>query len=151
MILLEPSQFIKTQQYGVLSTHSLSEPGYPFGSITPYIISGEGDIAILISHLAEHTHNIEANPKVSLTIFNPNDSDNPSAGARITCLANVEQATNEIELREAYLHQFPESEIILGLPGFHFYLLKLKKVRLVAGFGQAKWLYPSHLKMHDSV
>jgi len=140
MTTLEPSQFIKAQQYGVLSTHSLSESGYPFGSITPYIISNDGDIAILISHLAEHTHNIEANPKVSLTIFDPNDSDNPSAGARITCLANVTQADNEAELRKAYLHQFPESEIILELPGFHFYLLKLKKIRLVAGFGQVKWI-----------
>jgi len=145
MTLLDPSEFINAQQYGVLSTHSLSEPGYPFGSITPYIISDDGNIAILISHLAEHTHNIEANPKVSLTIFDPKDAENPSAGARITCLANVEQASDETLLRQAYLRQFPESEIILGLPGFHFYLLKLSKVRLVAGFGQVKWLAAQQL------
>ncbi|MDC9725181.1 MAG: pyridoxamine 5'-phosphate oxidase family protein [Gammaproteobacteria bacterium] len=147
MTTLIPSQFIKAQQYGVLSTHSLSESGYPFGSITPYIISSEGDIAILISHLAEHTHNIEANPKVSLTIFDPKDAENPSAGARVTCLANVEKAASETELRKDYLHQFPESEITLGLPGFHFYLLKLTKVRLVAGFGQVKWLDVKQLSL----
>jgi len=147
MTTLNPSQFIKAQQYGVLSTHSLTEPGYPFGSITPYIINDQGDLAILISHLAEHTHNIEANPKVSLTIFDPKDADNPSAGARITCLAEVEKAPDETNLRVDYLRQFPDSEIILGLPGFHFYLLKLSKIRLVAGFGQVKWLETKQLSL----
>ena len=137
---LDPNQFIHNQNYGVLSTHSQAESGYPFGSITPYIISGEGDIAIFISHLAEHTHNIKTNPKVSITIFDPADAANPSAGARITCLANAYQAQDETQLRKDYLAQFPDAEIILDLPGFHFYLLKLTKIRLVAGFGQVKWL-----------
>lgn len=147
MTVLEPSEFIRAQHYGVLSTHSLSESGYPFGSITPYIISDDGDIAIFISHLAEHTHNIEANSKVSLTIFDPKDATNPSAGARITCLANAEKETNDTELRNTYLRQFPESETILGLPGFHFYLLTLSKIRLVAGFGQVKWIDAKQLSL----
>ena len=137
---LDPRQFINDLHYGVLSTHSQSELGYPFGSITPYIITDEGDIAIFISHLAEHSHNIQANPKVSLTIFDPADADNPSIGARITCLANAEKANYDKKLRADYLTQFPDSEIILNLPGFHFYLLKVTKIRLVAGFGKAKWL-----------
>ncbi|MDQ7073340.1 MAG: pyridoxamine 5'-phosphate oxidase family protein [Gammaproteobacteria bacterium] len=74
---LNPEQFIHSQHYGVLSTHSKSEIGFPFGSITPYIVTKEGEIAIFISHLAEHTKNIEANPRVSLTIFDPNDADDP--------------------------------------------------------------------------
>lgn len=142
---LDPSHFIRNQNYGVLSTHSQTESGYPFGSITPYIISDDGDIAIFISHLAEHTHNIKANPKVSITIFDPADAANPGAGARITCLATVEQAQNETQLRTNYLAQFSDAEIILDLPGFHFYLLKLTRIRLVAGFGQVKWLNADQL------
>lgn len=145
MTNIDPSQFVQAHHYGVLSTHSQSELGYPFGSITPYIISEDGDLAIFISHLAEHTHNIEANPKVSLTIFDIEAEDNPSAGARITCLANAEKAIDERLLREDYLRQFPESEVVLGLPGFHFYLLKMTKIRLVAGFGQVKWLNAKQL------
>jgi len=142
---LIPSQFIISQRYGVLSTLSITEPGYPFGSITPYIISAEGQIAIFISHLAEHTHNIQANPRVSLTIFDPKDATNPTAGARITCLAMAILAEDDMQLRKDYLNQFPDAEIILTLPGFHFYLLKLVKIRLVAGFGQVKWLMPEQL------
>ncbi|PHS25268.1 MAG: hypothetical protein COA83_06160 [Methylophaga sp.] len=144
---LDPKQFIQAQHYGVLSTHSQSETGYPFGSITPYIITDDGDIAIFISHLAEHSQNIKANPKVSLTIFDPADAEDPSAGARITCLANAERATDEAQLRKQYLEQFPTATITLELPGFNFYLLKLIKIRLVAGFGQVKWLEPSLLDL----
>ena len=147
MTIFEPNQFIRKQNYGVLSTLSHAEPGYPFGSVTPYIISPNGDIAIFISHLAEHTHNIHADPKVSLTIFDPADAINPASGARITCLAVAHKAQDEKQLRKDYLIQFPEAEITLDLPGFHFYLLKLTKIRLVAGFGQVKWLTPDQLAL----
>lgn len=145
MTTFNPGQFIRKQNFGILSTHSQSEPGYPFGSVTPYIVSSEGDIAIFISHLAEHTHNIEANSKVSLTIFDAINADN--AGARITCLANAEQAEDETTLRQNYLIQFPDAAVILDLPGFHFYLLKLTKIRLIAGFGQVKWLNAKQLSL----
>ena len=145
MTKFNTSQFIRKHRYGVLSTHSLVELGYPFGSITPYIISSEGNIAIFISHLAEHTHNIQANPKVSITIFDPSDAKNPSAGPRITCLAQATISENNSALREAYLNQFPDAEMILTLPGFNFYLLKLVKIRLIEGFGEVKWLFPEQL------
>lgn len=145
MTTFMPNQFIRDQRYGVLSTFSLAESGYPFGSITPYIINAEGDIAIFISHLAEHTHNIKTNPRVSLTIFDPKDASNPTAGPRITCLAVATIAEYDVQLREEYLNQFPDAQMILTLPGFHFYLLKLVKIHLVAGFGQVKWLTPEQL------
>lgn len=147
MTKLNPNQFIQAHNYGVLSTHSKSEAGYPFGSITPYIIDDGGDIAIYISQLAEHTHNIKENPKVSLTIFDPADAKNPSAGARITCLAIAKRAENETQLRIDYLKQFPTAEVTLALPDFNFYLLKLTKIRLVAGFGQIAWLTPTQLEL----
>lgn len=149
MTKLIPNEFIKAQSYGILSTHSLSESGFPFGSVTPYITTDAGHIAIFISHLAEHTHNIQANQKVSLTIFDPSDANNPNAGPRITCLANATpaEAENEVSLREQYLQQFPDSTIIMELPGFHFYILKLVKIRLVAGFGKVQWLTPKQLSL----
>lgn len=144
---LDPKQFIYDHAFGVLSTHSNSELGYPFGSITPYIVTPEGDLAILISHLAEHTHNITVNPKVSLTIFNVDNETNPSTGPRITCLADADLAQESKLLSELYLDKFPDAEIILNLPGFKFYLLKLKKIRLVAGFGKVKWLTSEQLAL----
>ena len=137
---IDPSHFIQSHYYGVLSTQSVAEPGYPFGSITPYIITEQGDLAIFISHLAEHTQNINSNPKVSLTIFDAINTENPSSGSRMTCLAKASKSNEEDVLRALYRKQFPQSEMILTLPGFHFYVLKLSKIRLISGFGQVKWL-----------
>jgi len=89
-------------QVSLLSTHSLIEEGYHFGSITPYIVVLEGDLAIFISHLAEHTQNIERDAKVSLTIFVPMNDDNPSANTRISCLENTKIEHRDILLREQY-------------------------------------------------
>lgn len=150
MSKLDPSEFIKQQHYGVLSTHSANKQGYPFGSVTPYIITSDGDLAIFISDLAEHTHNIFSNPKVCLTITEITDEANPQASPRISCLANAIKANSEnIEgLRQRYIEQFPEAELTLQLPGFHFYLLKLVDIRLIGGFGDIKWLKPEQLKLN---
>ena len=39
---------------GVLSTHSKSMPGFPFGSVVPYCLDEQGRPLILISRIAQH-------------------------------------------------------------------------------------------------
>jgi hypothetical protein len=51
-------------------------------------------------------------------------------------------AKDEMLLRAAYLDQVPDAEMILTLAGFHFYLLRPTRVRLIASFGSVKWLTP---------
>ena len=43
------------QSFGTFSTQSLSVPGYPFGSLVPYVVDSRGNLVILISDIAEHT------------------------------------------------------------------------------------------------
>ena len=51
--------FMRNWDTAVLSTYQLyDEDSYPFGSITPFVLSDEGDVIILISDLANHTKNI---------------------------------------------------------------------------------------------
>ncbi|HVQ65800.1 MAG TPA: pyridoxamine 5'-phosphate oxidase family protein, partial [Terriglobia bacterium] len=59
--------FLK-ESFGVLSTHSLDMPGYPFGSVTPYCADERCRPIIYISSIAQHTKNILKDPHVSLTI-----------------------------------------------------------------------------------
>ena len=44
----------------MLSSHATKLPGYPYGSALPYATDHAGRPVLLISHLAEHTHNVEA-------------------------------------------------------------------------------------------
>ncbi len=66
---LKARTLFNTRCDGVLSTHSIDLPGYPFGSITPYCFNRHGQAVILISTIAQHTKNIKANNKVSLIAF----------------------------------------------------------------------------------
>ena len=144
---IDPARFIQQHQSGILSTHSLRYQGYPFGSVVPYLISQEGRPAILISELAEHTKNIAADKKVGLTISD-HDSDNPSAAARITLLANASLSSQQERLRNHYRQQFLDADRVLELPGFEFYELELVAVRLIAGFGEIKWIDPESLQLN---
>lgn len=143
----DPVSFIKQHQSGILSTHSQRYPGYPFGSVVPYLIAPTGRIAIFISELAEHTKNILADNKVSLTISETSHTDNPAADARITLVASAIVSEQQNALRAIYLQQFDDAEIVLTLAGFQFYELELVAVRLIAGFGEIAWLDPEQVNL----
>src|SRR2546422_11285714 len=65
-------------------------PGYPFGSIVPYCADEQCRPIIYISHIAQHTKNILADARVSLTVVERNvESDDVQARGRITCVANA--------------------------------------------------------------
>ena len=68
-ILFEVRGLLQTQTFGVLSSHSTRLTGYPHTSVLPYIVDSHGCILILISRLAQHTRNINKNPKVSLFVM----------------------------------------------------------------------------------
>ena len=45
---------------GSLSTLSLKQPGFPFGSVMPYGLDGHGRPVFLISTMAMHTHKLQS-------------------------------------------------------------------------------------------
>jgi len=76
---------------GVLSTHSKSMPGFPFGSVVPYCLDEQGRPLILISRIAQHTHNLQKDPKCSLLV-GEREADDVQAVGRLTYLAEAENS-----------------------------------------------------------
>ena len=74
-LAIKARQFLRTAHHGILSTHSAKFAGYPFGSVTPFMLDHDCQPAILISSIAEHTKNIIYNPKVSLVVFEKNQTN----------------------------------------------------------------------------
>ncbi|MBL4703057.1 MAG: pyridoxamine 5'-phosphate oxidase family protein, partial [Flavobacteriales bacterium] len=56
-----------TKDFGVLSTLSVKWEGFPFGSVVPYCLDGEGMPVVLISTIAQHTKNITQDNRCSIT------------------------------------------------------------------------------------
>ncbi len=136
---LEAQQFLFSAQKGVLSTHSTKFAGYPFGSVTPFVLNHQGMPVILISSLAEHTKNIIENAHVSLLVFN-NEND-LQANARLTLLAKAEQTDkNDALMRARYLRYLPQAESYFDAHDFTFYTLYITHGRYIAGFGKMGWI-----------
>ena len=64
---------------GSLSTVSRKQPGFPFGSVKPYGLDEHGRPIFLISTMAMHTHNLQADSRASLLVTQPDTSGDPLA------------------------------------------------------------------------
>jgi hypothetical protein len=132
------------ESYGVLSTLSIDVPGYPFGSVTPYGMDRMCRPIIYISHIAQHTKNILADSRVSLTIVEKSESDDVQAQGRVTCIADARPvARSDEDIRERYFRYFPSARQYEHTHDFEFFRLELVRVRFIGGFGQIFWVEPS--------
>jgi len=128
------------QSMGVLSTHSVDVEGYPFGSIAPYALDYEGQPAMLISEIAQHTRNIKRDRRVSLTVFDQ-CADDPQASGRLTWIGDAEPISmSETEVRRRYLRYFPSAESYFDTHDFTFYRIRLRRARFIGGFGEIYWV-----------
>lgn len=131
--------------HGVLSTLSVEAPGYPFGSVVPYCLDRRGWPVILISRIAQHTKNIQADPKVSLIVHEDGVQDIQTA-ARLTCLANAEPiAHGEADTPARYYRYYPQAQAYHQTHDFVFYRLALVRARYIGGFGSIHWLQPEQV------
>jgi len=141
--IAEARDVLHNASHGVLSTHSLAVPGYPFGSITPYCLDQRGMPIILIANIALHTKNICADNKVSLTITEQgNGNGNVQEFGRLTLLGNCVQVsdTEEVSIAARYRAYFPDSASYFKVHTFHHFRINIIKVRYIGGFGQIHWL-----------
>jgi len=134
-----------SQNYGVLSTLSVEVEGYPFGSVTPYCLNRQGQPVILISGIAQHTKNIIADSKVSLTVLEFG-KENVQTHGRLTYLANAKRLeADEPHSKERYFRYFPSSRKYDEVHDFSFYELELVRARYIGGFGNIHWLNQEEL------
>jgi putative heme iron utilization protein len=135
----EALQFLRTTQSGVLSTFSTKFPGYPFGSVAPFVLDHSSQPVILISTIAEHTKNIIENPKVSLLVFA--GDDDLQANARLTLIGEAKQINKEnTDLRARYLRYLPQAAGYFDMHDFSFYRIEIAQIRYIAGFGKMGWI-----------
>jgi putative heme iron utilization protein len=100
---------------------------------------------ILISDLAQHTHNIKRNNKVSLTVFDQ-CVEEPQSNARLTWIGDAEPIDpNDTAIRERYLRYFPSAESYFTTHDFSFYRIRLRRARFIGGFGQIFWIEPDSM------
>jgi putative heme iron utilization protein len=107
----------------------------------PYAIDDAGRPIFLISNMAMHTQNIQADHRASLFVRQQADGD-PLGTARATLVGDVFPIPEDElgEARQCYLSRFENSRSWVDIKDFGFYRLQLLDVYYVGGFGVMGWV-----------
>jgi putative heme iron utilization protein len=135
-------ELVRSHRSGVLSSHSAKFPGYPYGSALPHVCDQAGRPIVLISHLAEHTHNVEADPRVSFIVCA--SGPDLQAQPRVTVLGTARPPTSPEVIAARYLRFYPDHEQYLQIGGFRFFVVEPAQVRFIQGFGGLHWIAGEH-------
>jgi hypothetical protein len=127
---------------GTLSTQSRKQPGFPFGSVMPYGLDPHGRAIFLISTMAMHTQNLQANPRASLLVTQPDASGDPLGASRVTLLGNAAPIPEQEvpQARQLYLDRYANSKYWVDFEDFSFYRMDVIDVYYVGGFGVMGWV-----------
>lgn len=127
---------------GSLSTHSLKQPGFPFGSVMPYAPDDHGRPIFLISTMAMHTHNLRADARASLLVTQTESDGDVLGAARVTLVGDVlrVETSDVAEARALYLARYENSKYWVDFDDFAFYRMSVVDVYYVGGFGVMGWV-----------
>lgn len=123
--------------HGVLSTHSQEQPGYPFGSVVPYVLGQDGLPLLLLSHLAQHTKNLDADGRCGLTVIEAGSGDVQQRG-RLSAVGDVTPSGPDAD-SERYFRYFPHARMYFEQLGFRFYRFTPLGFHWNGGFATARW------------
>src|SRR5258706_9568029 len=124
---------------GTLCTLALEPEGYPYGSFVT-VAFDNGNPIFLISGLAEHTKNLERDPRASLLMAEGGSAD-PLANGRVTILGPCTRVEGDSgSARAAFLAAHPNSSYYADFRDFAFWKLHVDHVRYIGGYGRMSWI-----------
>ncbi len=136
MNLLKTSQYLlENSKHGLFSTVDIQ--GYPYASLVE-VAPQHQDLLLLLSDLAEHSKNVQRNPKVSILLAE--DYAELSLAKARACFIGQIQREDNVNMLEHYIKHHPKAQRYKGFADFNLYRLKVERIYVVAGFGQMGWL-----------
>jgi putative heme iron utilization protein len=126
-------------KFGALSSLALEPAGYPYASFTTFALA-DGEPVFLISRMAEHTRNLQADARASLLVHDSDKAD-PLANGRVTLVGKVHKVARPAEReRAAFLAAQPTAAYYADFTDFDFYRMQLESVRYIGGYGRMSWV-----------
>jgi putative heme iron utilization protein len=117
----------------------------------PYGLDDHGRPIFLISTMAMHTQNLQADPRASLLITQQETDGEPLGASRVTLVGNALTVpkTELIEARELYLERHANSKYWVDFEDFSFYRMNVVDVYYVGGFGVMGWVSASDYELSE--
>jgi hypothetical protein len=111
----------------------------------PYGLDDRANPVLLISTMAMHTQNVQADPRSSLLVTQPDTIGDPLGASRVTLIGNILPVpVSEVgEARRVYLARYTNSKYWVDFDDFSFYRMHVVDVYYVGGFGVMGWVTDS--------
>ncbi|MDE1142235.1 MAG: pyridoxamine 5'-phosphate oxidase family protein [Paraburkholderia tropica] len=138
-----PLHLLHQVSVGALATHAREPHGFPYPTLLPFAVDTEHRPVILVSRLAEHTRNLQGDPRAGLLIAQTGARGEDVLNApRMTLLGLFEptDADAHSPLARRYLRYQPDAARYLELGDFTFWVMHVERLRYIGGFGAMGWL-----------
>jgi putative heme iron utilization protein len=130
---------LRATRAGALATIDRNT-GHPFSSLVNVATDADGSPLILISRLATHTANLEADPRASVLLAAAGKGD-PLAHPRLTVLGAfvriAHDAPDAARAQRRFLSRHPKSRLYAGFGDFSFWRLRVVSAHFNGGFARA--------------
>jgi len=123
--------------YAVMSTHSVSNPGYPGGSVVGFAPDEKGRPMFFFSTMSTHTQDLLKDGRCSLTVASKEFKG--AADGRVNLIGTAELIKDEevkSAAREIYRKKHPDA-FWVDFGDFKFFRMEVEHVRFVGGFARA--------------
>ena len=121
------------------------DTGMPYASLITIACLPDNTPITLISTLAEHTKNIEHDPRASILFDETDGHGDPLAGARVSVFGTLEK-TDAPTARNRFLSRHPSADTYVDFADFDFYALRMEGAHFVGGFGRITDILPDGLR-----
>ena len=147
-----PLHLLHQAANGTLATHSREPHGYPYPTALPFAPTSAHVPMVLISHLAEHTRNLQSDARAGFLVSH-SPSDAVFEGQRLTMLGSFSQAPADsvTEMSHRYLRYHPDAARYLELGDFTLWVMSVERMRYIGGFGAMGWLDGSALDESEAI
>ena len=111
------------------------DTGHPYPSLVLVATEPDGSPILLISRLAQHTRNLEADARAAILFDGTDGFGDPLAGGRVTVSGEVRPTTSPTALRR-FLARHASAQGYSAFPDFSAYALTISKAHFIGGFGR---------------
>ncbi len=140
--LADAARLARTTGAGTLATVANGQPNAAL--VTP-ALGPDGAPLLLLSTLAVHTRQLQANPACALLLVGPAAAANPQTAPRL-CLSGRAAPTADPAARALYLARHPYAAQYADFGDFAFWRIEVTAAQYVGGFAQASQLEPDALR-----